>query len=107
MTQKHPAAEGIFATAGKAVDESMTMAESIRSGKLTRAEFEAWYAKRTSERETIIVNLRATTGRFLEPLGAAIERGREVLGAASPRPRAARRRRPATRGSSNLSARRK
>jgi hypothetical protein len=96
----------LFESAGKAVDESMTMAEAVRSGKLTRSEFDAWYAKRTSERAAIIVNLRATTNRLLEPLEDAFDRGRAAL-RASPPPRRARRHRPAARAASNLSERRK
>jgi len=106
MTQKRSAAKGMFESAGKAVDESVTMAEAIRSGKLTRTEFDAWYMKRTSEREALIVNLQARTNRFLQPLESAFERGREMLRPA-PAPRRARRRRPATRAASNLTARRK
>ena len=107
MTRKHHAAEGIFETAGKAVDESMTLAAAIRSGTLTRAEFDAWYAKRTSERAAIIVNLRARTNHVLEPIESALEAGRDAMRGEPPLPRRARRRRPAAGGASNLSSRRK
>lgn len=105
MRRKHSAVEGIFQSAGKAVDESMMMAEAIRAGTLTRAQFEAWYAKRAAERSAIVVSLRARSTRLLQPLATALNRGRAALNAPPPprRPR----RRPDTRAGSNLSARRK
>lgn len=105
MPRKRTAAQGVFQSAGKAVDDSVTMAEAIRTGTLTRAEFEAWYARRAAERAAIVVSLREKSTRLLQPLTAALERGRGVLTAAPPprRPR----RRPNTRASSNISARRK
>jgi hypothetical protein len=104
MAQKRSNAAGVFETAGKAVDESMTMAEAIRSGKLTRAEFEAWYSKRTAERAAIVVNLRESSSRLLEPIESVLARGQEFFRPAQPPRRS--RRRPA-RASSRTSARRK
>ena len=100
MAHKHAVDEGIFESVGKAVDESMTMAAALRKGKLTRSQFDAWYAKRTSESEGLIVNLRERTTRLLEPVETAIEQGRRVFEAAVPRRmRRAHRRRPAAQDS--------
>ena len=104
MTQKRSGGPGMFETAGKAVDESVTMAEAIRSGKLTRAEFEAWYSKRTAERAAIVVNLRESSGRLLEPLEAVLARGRGLF---RPEPPPRRSRRRTARTSSPPAGRRK
>jgi hypothetical protein len=96
MAHKRAAEEGIFETVGKAVDESMAMAAALRTGKLTRSQFDAWYSKRSREGATLIVNLRERTTRILQPVEAALEQGRHVLQSVEPEaPRRAHRRRAA------------
>lgn len=90
MARKHAVHEGVFESAGKAVDESMALAAALRAGRLTRSQFDAWYAKRTAESNDLIVNLRERTTRLLEPVETAIEQGRRALDAAFV-PRSARR----------------
>lgn len=107
MAHKHPADRGVFESVGKAVDESVEMAAALRAGKLTRKQFDDWYAKRTAQSRNLIVDLRQRTTRLLEPVSSAIEQGRHALRAVAPQaPRRAHRRRRAVRASAKLSARR-
>ena len=108
MAHKRDADDGVFESAGKAVDKSLTMAAALRAGKLTRSQFDAWYTKRTAEGADLIVNLRERTTRLLEPIEAALEQSGLVLRAAAPPARhRAHRRRVAARAPAKLHARRK
>ena len=54
-------------------------AAAVREGRLTRAQFDAWYARRTEEGAGLVGSLRQTTMRLLEPIGSALEQGRRAL----------------------------
>ena len=85
---------GVFESMGRAFDESVEMAAALRDGRLTRRQFDAWYARRRAQSRGLIVDLRQRTTRILEPVATVIEQGRHAIGAAaqrSPRQRAARR----------------
>lgn len=77
---------GVFESMGRAVDESVGMAADLREGKLTRREFDAWYARRRAQGQGLIVDLRHRTTRMLEPVSSVIEQGRHAIGS-SPRSR--------------------
>lgn len=70
---------GVFESMGRAVDESVDMAASLRDGKLTRREFDAWYARRRTQSRGLIVDLRRRTTRMLQPVSSAIEQGRRTI----------------------------
>ena len=107
MERKNSADLGIFESMGKAVDESVDMAAALRDGKLTRKQFDEWYAKRSAQSMGLIVDLRQRTTRMLEPVASAFEQGRQALRNAVPQaPRRAHHRRAAARASAKLSARR-
>ena len=108
MAHKRPDGHGVFESLGKAVDESVEMAAALRAGKLTRRQFDAWYAKRSAQSKGLIVDLRHRTTRMLEPVATAIEQGRHVMSAAAPRSprRAHNRRRNAHRAAVRRSTRR-
>ncbi|HXS99729.1 MAG TPA: hypothetical protein VN915_03590 [Elusimicrobiota bacterium] len=83
---------GVFESMGRAVDESVAMAEALREGRLTRRQFDAWYSRRRAQSRGLIVDLRRRTNRILEPVSSAIEQGRHALGSVTPRPPRPRRR---------------
>jgi hypothetical protein len=98
MTRKNKSEDGVFTSVGRAVDENLTMAIALRSGKLTRPQFDAWYSKRRAEGAGMIVTLRERASNMVQPLQAAVELGKELILEPAPR-HAARRRRQAPRGS--------
>ncbi len=57
----------------------MRMALAVREGRLTRAQFDAWYARRASEGAGLVGSLRQTTMQMLEPIGSVLEQGRRAL----------------------------
>ena len=70
---------GVFESVGRAVDESVDMAAALRDGRLTRREFDAWYARRRAQSRGLIVDFRRRTTRMLEPVSYAIEQGRHAI----------------------------
>ncbi|UPT72629.1 MAG: hypothetical protein M0D55_11760 [Elusimicrobiota bacterium] len=88
--------EGMFATLGRAADESVGIADAIRSGRLTRSQFDAWYARRRAEGSGIVVKLRERATEMSEPLGRAVGQAERLAMAVAPpmkrRRRAVRRR---------------
>jgi hypothetical protein len=84
MTRKNEPA-GVFAAMGRAVDESVDIASSIRSGSLTRRQFEKWYAKRRAEGAGFVVTMREKASGLAEPVEAAIVQGEELLRSVAPR----------------------
>jgi hypothetical protein len=84
MAHKRPAVHGIFESMGRAVDESVEMAEALRSGRLTRRQFDSWYAKRSAQSKNLIVDLRQRTTRMLKPVATAIEQGTHAIRGAAP-----------------------
>ena len=70
---------GVFESVGRAVDESVDMAAALRDGRLTRREFDAWYARRRAQSRGLIVDFRRRTPRLLEPVSYAIAQGRDAI----------------------------
>lgn len=77
--------DGPLTALGRAGDESLEIAAAIREGRLTRPQFDAWYAKRRSEGSRLVITLREKVAILAEPVGAAVARGEEMLGWAAPR----------------------
>jgi hypothetical protein len=95
MSRKISPNEGLFSSVGRAVDESMEIAAAIRRGTLTRPQFDAWYARRTSEGAGVVIRLRANSARLAEPVAGAFEKGGAFLRSAASEGAGARRgRRP-------------
>jgi hypothetical protein len=92
MTRKSASDAGVFTSVGKALDESMELAAALGTGKLTRAEFDAWYAKRTAEGASLVENLRRRTSRLMAPVQTAVSQGRNMVRSAAPAMPAGRRR---------------
>jgi len=90
MTHKR-SGTGVFESVGRAVDESVDMAAALRGGKLTRREFDAWYARRRAQSRGLIVDFRRRTTRMLEPVSYAIEQGRHAIVPSARRRRGVRR----------------
>lgn len=94
MKRKPHVSEGMFAKAGRAVDETAELADSIRVGTLTGPEFDAWYAKRSAQGAGIAATMREKAMELKAPLVSALERGaaalRRVETPASAKPRRAR-----------------
>src|SRR3954463_7086729 len=83
MNNRQQPFTGIFNSVGSALDNTFGMLESMRKGKLSRAELREWYEK---QRKAV-----------QEPLGTAYEAGADYLG----------RMMPATRGRRAISRRRR
>lgn len=95
IEKKEP--DGTLTALGRAADESLEIAAAIREGRLTRPQFDAWYAKRRSEGSRVVISLREKVAVLAEPVGAAIVRGEEMLGWAPRGPKHSPRRRHARR----------
>lgn len=85
-----------FASLGRAVDKSLGLAYAMRSGKLTRSQFEKWYKKRSDEGAQLIVKIRERTSEAAEPV---VKIGKSIVGSLvpptpAPRPRRSHRRNP-------------
>lgn len=102
MTRK---SEGIFATVGRAADESVAIADAIRAGRLTRAQFDAWYNRRRSEGAGIVVRLRERAEEMGGPAATLARQGERFAATVMPAPRR-RRRRAVRRRSAARSSRR-
>ena len=80
MTQrKYETVTGAFTALGRAADDTLEIASAIRSGRLTRHQFEEWLEKRRGEGEGLVITLRDKASGMLKPVEIAITRG--VLGA--------------------------
>lgn len=77
---------GLFSSIGRAVDDNMQAAADLGSGKMTRPQFDSWYAKRREEGTGMIVALRERAVQMAEPLEAAIGLGKGLLKSPPPAP---------------------
>jgi hypothetical protein len=84
MAYKH-FENGVFESMGRAVDESVEMAAALRDGRLTRRQFDTWYARRRAQSRGLIIGLRQRTTRILEPVSTVIEQGRHAISVAARR----------------------
>ncbi len=71
--------DGVFTAAGRATDESLRIASAIRSGRLTRHDFQAWYEKRHAEGLGIVLALREKASVIAEPIEMALAQGRDIF----------------------------
>jgi hypothetical protein len=91
--------QGTFAKIGRAADESMTIAAAIRDGRLTRRQFDEWYAQRRADGEGLVITLRTTAARLARPVESVLEQSAGALRAVAPAPRKRKAaRRPVRRG---------
>ena len=95
MNQKKEASAGIFASFGRLVDESVALAASAGSGKMSKAQFDEWWEARRAEAMDMAAALRERSPDVRKPVETMLSLGRELVTNAVPsRPPRAQRRHP-------------
>lgn len=90
--------EGYFAGMGRMLDESMSMMNDFRSGKLTRRQFDRWYEQKRRNGMDMAFKLRDRSAGLRQPVELVFEIGKSLItGPTSPPYRRHSRRRPAVR----------
>ena len=86
MTRKYETVTGAFTALGRAADDTIEIAGAIRSGRLTRHQFDEWMEKRRDEGEGLVITLREKTAGLMKPVEIAMARGEELLRSVAPAP---------------------
>jgi len=101
MRRQYETVTGAFTALGRAADDTLDIAGAIRSGRLTRRQFDEWMEKRRDEGQGLVITLRDKASGMLRPVEIAMARGEELLRSVAPAPvsrrRHSRRRRIAVR----------
>ena len=79
--------QGIFASFGRALDESVSVLNELRAGRLTRSEFDRWYDRRRQEGMDAVFQARDAAAGMAEPFGVAFDIGSGLMRGAPSRPR--------------------
>lgn len=79
MARRKGSSIGLFASLGRALDESVDMALEMRSGRMSRAEFDRWWNRRREQSRQVLDSLRERTMAMAEPVAGAVDMGRGAL----------------------------